>query len=38
MVIRPTILVLAWPQGDLTLGDGDFIWDGDTAMVLAAGA
>lgn len=38
MVVRTTILVLAWPQGDLTLGDGDFIRDGDTAMVLAAGA
>lgn len=38
MVVRPTILVLAWPQGDLTLGDRNFIWDGDTAMVLAAGA
>lgn len=37
MVIRPAVLVLARSQGDLTLGDGDFIRDGNTAMVLTAG-
>lgn len=38
MVVYPTVLVLAWPQGDLTLGNGDLIRDGDAAMVLTAGA
>lgn len=37
MVIRPAVLVLARSQSDLTLGDGDFIRDGNTAMVLTAG-
>lgn len=38
MAVRPTVLVLARPQGELTLRDGNFIWDGNPAMVLTAGA
>lgn len=38
MVVCTTVLVLARPQRDLTLGYGDLIRDGNTAMVVTAGA
>lgn len=30
--------VSAWPQGDLTLGYGNLIWNGNTAMMITAGS
>lgn len=38
MAVWPTVLVLAWPQSDLTLGYGDLIWDGNTAMMVSVWA
>lgn len=38
VAVWPTVLVLAWPQSDLTLGYGDLIWDGNTAMMISVWA
>lgn len=37
-VVGPVMLVLGWPRGNVTLRDGDLIWNRDAAMVLTARA